>query len=128
MLFNHLKTGWEKIMRSQHKDLYVLLLDGDMDLSMVQSALGIEEIRALRLLATLESDLGIIEHYIDGTMGGDRIAWRVKYTASELRKLIARRLLQSMIDEFGQDLLTVVIEELQARPAAAQVVRDALGP
>ena len=128
MLFNHLRTGWEKIMRSQQKDVYVELLKDDMDLKQIEAALGLEEMRALRILANLEVDLDIVESYIDGSMGGDRRVWRAKYTASELRQLIARRLLQSMIDEFGQDLLTVIIEELQTRPAAAQILRDALGP
>ena len=86
-----------------------------------------------RLVKTKEGYLAtspdnFVETYIDSTGGGDRTVWRSKYTASELRQLIARRLLRSLIDEFGQDLLTVIIEELQARPAAAQIVRDALGP
>ena len=128
MLFNHLKTGWEKIMRSQLKDVYVELLAGDKDLAQIMAALSLEEMKALKLLSNLESDLDLVEIYIDSTGGGDKTVWHAKYTASELRQLIARRLLQSMIDEFGQDLLTVIIEELQARPAAAQIVRDALGP
>lgn len=128
MQFNHLKTGWEKIMRSQLKDVYVLLLSHDLDLEQIMEALSLEEMKALRILSNLESDLDLVETYIDSTGGGDKTVWHAKYTASELRQLIARRLLLSLIDEFGQDLLTVVIEELQARPAAAQIVRDALGP
>lgn len=128
MQFNHLKTGWEKIMRSQLKDVYVLLLNHDLDLAQIMEATGHEEMKARGILANLEHDIDVVESYIDSTGGGDKNVWRSKYTASELRQLIARRLLQSLINEFGPDLLTVIIEELQARPAAAQIVRDALGP
>ena len=128
MQFNHLKTGWEKIMRSQLKDVYVLLLSHDLDLAQIMEAANLEEMKARGILADLEHDIGVVESYIDSTGGGDKYVWRSLYSASDLRQLIARRLLLSMIDEFGPDLLTVVIEELQARPAAAQIVRDALGP
>ena len=128
MLFNHLRLGWEKIMTSQLKDVYVLLLSHDLDLEQIQLATGFEEMKARRALAHLESDLDLVETYIDSTGGGDRTIWRSKHTASGLRQLIARRLLLSLIDEFGPDLLTVIIEELLARPVAAQIVRDALGP
>ena len=126
MLFNHLRVGWEKIMTSQAKDVYVELMKGDKSLQQVMAATGLEEMPALRILSKLESDLGLVETRVDSSMGSDRFVFMAKYTASELRQLIARRLLRSMIDEFGQDLLEVVIEELQARPAAAQAVRDAL--
>lgn len=130
MWFNHERTGWEKIMTSRMKDVLEALYhatDPDVGLRDTELAAVMNENRMLVLRAAVElKELGVVETWEDNTMGAPIHRFRRVHTPKELRKLIARRLLLSMIDEFGVDLLDVIIEELKTRPAAKQRVIDAL--
>jgi hypothetical protein len=132
MWFNYERTGWEKIMPSRMKNVLEALYHApdpnvgytDETLAAVMSE---NKLLVIRAAAELE-EMGLVESWEDNTMGAPIYRFRRVHTAKDLRKLIARRVLLSMIDEFGVDLLDVVIEELQTRPAAKQRVIDALVP
>lgn len=132
MWFNHERSGFEKIMTSRMKDVLMALYeapdpDVGLDADELAEALGLTKMLSMTAASEL-SEMGLVQTVEDTTMGYSLFRYRRAYPPSDLRKLIARRVLLSMIDEYGVDLLDVIIEQLQTRPAAKQRVIDALVP
>jgi len=125
-LFNHERTGWLKFVSSRERDVLEELYKATSDPSHkdIALALGLSEMDTLNALSELDRR-GLIEYYLDSSMGPAVFRWKPKYTVKQLRKWVFKKLLVSVFSDWSDDAVEGLIEELQSRPAVVQAIKDA---
>ena len=126
MLFNADGQGLRKVIRDREEQVLRVLWRGEASTGDLVAATGLRREQVLRILFRF-MELGVIEHRDDYTMGPRRDIWTAKVDEAGFRRMVARRLLRSLLKDWKDEVAEEIITAIKRRPALKRRVREALG-
>lgn len=126
MLFNADGRGLRKVIRDREERVLRVLWRGEASTGDLVEATGLRREQVLRILFRF-MELGVVGHRDDYTMGAHRDIWTAEVDEAGFRRLVARRVLRSLLKDWGVDAGEEIITAIKRRPALKRRVREALG-
>jgi len=126
MLFNADGKGLRKVIRDREEQVLRALWRGEASTGDLVEATGLRREQVLHILFRF-MELGIVAHRDDYTMGPRRDIWTAKVDEAGFRRMVARRLLRSLLKDWKDEVAEEIITAIKRRPALKRRVKEALG-
>lgn len=125
MLFNADGKGLRKVIRDREEQMLCLLWNGEASTGELVEATGLRRERVLRILFRF-MELDIVGHRDDYTMGPRRDIWTAKVDEAGFRRMVARKVLRSLMKDWAGEAAEEIIREIKRRPTLKRKVKEAL--
>jgi len=126
MLFNADGKGLRKVIRDREEQVLRILWRGEASTGDLTEAAGLRRDEALRILSRF-TEQGIVTVKEDYTMGPRRLLWTAKVDEAGFRRLVARRVLRSLLRDWGDDAAEEIVAAVKRRPTLKKRIKEALG-
>jgi len=126
MLFNADGQGLRKVIRDREEQVLRVLWRGEASTGDLVEATGLRREQVLRILFRF-MELGVVGHQDDYTMGPRRDIWTAKVDEAGFRRMVARRVLRSLLKDWKDEAAEEIITEIKRRPSLKKRVKEALG-